>query len=330
MSATVSAWRRRWSRLDRRLAARARACGRGGVALHQFVCFGLKQASACLFGGLMLALLFASWRWYPQHAPLARYDFVTLAALGIQAGLLATRLESRGEAAIILLFHGVGTLMEVFKTTVGSWSYPEPALLKIGGVPLFSGFMYACVGSYIARAWRLFDFHFTRHPPLPATIVLAVAIYANFFAHHYVADLRWLLFCGVAVLFGRTRVHYRVRRSWLRMPLMLGFVLVALFIWLAENAGTFSHAWLYPAQRHAWTVVPASKLGAWLLLMIISYVMVSTLHRQRLRALPPQQSRPDPSEVATIADGRCQKEPAPGAPFGGKIGRAMQLSRRTG
>jgi uncharacterized membrane protein YoaT (DUF817 family) len=33
-------------------------------------------------------------------------------------------------------------------------------------VPLFTGFMYAAIGSYIARCWRLFDFRFTRHPPL--------------------------------------------------------------------------------------------------------------------------------------------------------------------
>ena len=56
--------------------------------------------------------------------------------------------------------------MEVFKTSVGSWIYPEPSLLRIGGVPLFTGFMYAAIGSYIARCWRLFDFRFTHHPPL--------------------------------------------------------------------------------------------------------------------------------------------------------------------
>ena len=54
--------------------------------------------------------------------------------------------------------------MEIFKTSVGSWIYPEPSLLRIGGVPLFTGFMYAAIGSYIARCWRLFDFRFTRPP----------------------------------------------------------------------------------------------------------------------------------------------------------------------
>lgn len=265
--------------LDRRLARVARAHGRMAVFTHEFVCFGIKQASACLFGGLMVALLLATWRWYPADAPLARYDFLTLAALAIQLGLLLSKLETLAEARVILLFHIVGTLMELFKTSIGSWEYPEPSLLRLGGVPLFSGFMYASIGSYLARVWRLFDFRFTRHPPFRFTVVLAVAIYLNFFTHHYLPDFRALLFVSVAWLFGPCRVYFRVRRVHRRMPLLLGFSLVALFIWFAENVGTLSKAWLYPAQRGGWQMVPLGKLGAWLLLMVISYVMVSAANR---------------------------------------------------
>ena len=271
---------RRWSRLDCALARRAARCGHVGAFAYEFLCFGLKQASACLFGGLMVALLVGSWRWYPAHAPLARYDFLTLSALAIQLGLLACRLESREEAKVIVLFHVVGTAMELFKTAAGSWSYPEPSVLHLGGVPLFTGFMYGAVGSYIARAWRLFDFRFTRHPPFGGTVALAAAIYVNFFSHHWLPDARWLLFAALAWLFGPAWVHFRVRRRYRRMPLLLGFVLVALFIWLAENVGTYTHAWLYPAQRAGWRVVPLAKLGSWLLLMVISYVMVSAVHRR--------------------------------------------------
>ena len=267
-----------WRRWDRWAARSARRHGRLAAFAYEFLCFGLKQASACLFGGLMVALLVASWRWYPAQAALSRYDFLTLSAVAIQLGLLACRLESREEARVIVLFHAVGTVMELFKTAVGSWSYPGPSVLHLGGVPLFTGFMYAAVGSYIARAWRLFDFRFTRHPPLRAIVVLAVAIYANFFSHHYLPDARWLLFAALAVLFGPTWVHFRVRRVHRRMPLLLGFVLVALFIWLAENVGTYTHAWLYPAQRATWHPVPLAKLGSWLLLMSISYTMVAALH----------------------------------------------------
>ena len=72
--------------------------------------------------------------------------------------MLAFRLETWREARVILIFHVVGTVMELFKTSAGSWVYPEASLLHIGAVPLFSGFMYAAVGSYIARVWRIFDF----------------------------------------------------------------------------------------------------------------------------------------------------------------------------
>lgn len=267
--------------LDERVGRWAHARGRGAVALHEFFCFGVKQASACLFGGSMVLLLGLTWAFYPSHAALARYDLLTLAALAIQCILIATRLETTEEARVILLFHLVGTAMEVFKTSVGSWIYPEPSVLHIGGVPLFSGFMYASVGSYIARAWRLFDFRFTRHPPFAATACLAVAIYVNFFTHHFLPDMRCALFAAVALLFGRTWVYFRIRHAHRRMPLLLGFSLVALFIWFAENIGTFTAAWRYPMQHHGWHMVPFAKLGAWFLLMIISYVLVSAVAAPR-------------------------------------------------
>jgi uncharacterized membrane protein YoaT (DUF817 family) len=62
------------------------------------------------------------------------------------------------------------------------------------------------------------------------------------------------------------------------MPLLLGFFLVALFIWFAENIATFSNAWLYPDQKDGWSMVSPHKLVAWYLLMIISFVLVSLVH----------------------------------------------------
>lgn len=254
--------------------------GSKGLAwrLAEFLAFGLKQAWACLFGGAILALILASHLWYPADATLTRYDALTLAAIGMQLLLWRTGLETSAEARVIAVFHAVGTAMEVFKTAMGSWVYPEAAVLRIGGVPLFTGFMYAAVGSYIARAWRLFDLRFDHHPGLPALAVLALAIYANFFAHHYLPDARWLLFAWTAWLFRRTRVHYRVRTLDRRMPLLVGFLLIAVFIWIAENLGTFAGAWYYPNQRGGWSTVPLAKLGSWYLLMILSYALVAGLH----------------------------------------------------
>jgi uncharacterized membrane protein YoaT (DUF817 family) len=82
--------------------------------VFEFVSFGIKQGWACLFGGLMLAVLVVSFMLYPANAPLPRYDFVTLAALAIQAAMLATKLETWEEGRVIFAFHVVGTVMEIF------------------------------------------------------------------------------------------------------------------------------------------------------------------------------------------------------------------------
>ncbi len=247
--------------------------------------FGFKQGWACLFGGLMLALLLGTHLFYPAGAPIARYDFLAIAALLIQIGMLLFKLESLDEAKVILAFHVVGTVMEVFKTRIGSWEYREAGILRLGAVPLFSGFMYAAVGSYIARVWRIFDFLFAHYPRRGATIALGVAIYVNFFAHHWLPDMRIALFLLTALLFGRTWILYRPFRVHRRMPLLIGFLLVALFIWFAENIGTFAHAWSYPSQRHGWSMVSPAKLGAWYLLMIISFVLVSLIQKPRAARL---------------------------------------------
>lgn len=249
--------------------------------VFEFVAFGIKQAWACLFGGLMLALLLTTYLFYPADYPLARYDFLTLAALAIQVALIASRLESWEEAKVIAVFHIVGTVMEIFKTQAGSWVYPEESLLRIAGVPLFSGFMYAAVGSYLARVWRIFDFRFVYFPPLWLQGVLAAAVYINFFAHHYLADIRLALFAATVAIYGRCLVWFRPDEAHRPMPLVIGFVLVALFIWFAENIGTFARAWTYPGQEAGWHMVSLAKLGSWYLLMIISFVLVAAVQYRR-------------------------------------------------
>lgn len=251
--------------------------GRLADGLIEFLVFGLKQAWACLFGGLMLGMILLTTFWWPVDG-IDRYDIFFLAALAIQIGMLVFRLETPSEAKVILIFHIVGTGMELFKTAAGSWVYPEDALFRIGGVPLFSGFMYACVGSYMARIQRIFDIRFSNYPPVWATVLLALAIYVNFFSHHFVYDFRWLLFAGVIALYARSFMHYRVFRFRHRMPMLLAFLLVALFIWIAENIGTWSRAWIYPDQADGWSMVSLGKLGSWYLLMLISVVLVTLVH----------------------------------------------------
>lgn len=264
------------------------AANRLSAFLWEFFLFGFKQAWACLFGGTLLALVLLTRLYWPLDARLARYDFLFLAALALQVLLLVFRLETVREAMVILVFHVIGTLMELFKTHVGSWTYPETSFFHLGHVPLFSGFMYASVGSYLARTSRILDTRYTRYPSTALTAILAVLIYANFFLDHFI-DLRVPLFVLVAVAFGRTSVHYRPYQRFRRMPLLLGFGLVTLFIWAAENIGTFAAVWVYPHQRHGWQLVHAAKFGSWFLLMIISFILVSLVHSPRL---------PPPSELS--------------------------------
>ena len=251
---------------------------------YEFLLFGLKQAWACLFGGAMLALLLGTHFFWPENAPLARYDFLVIAAVGVQALMLATRLERWDEALVIFVFHVVGTIMEIFKTAQGSWIYPEANILRIGGVPLFSGFMYACVGSYIARIWRLFDVRFIAYPPVWTTWALATLAYVNFFTHHYMIDIRNGLFVFSALIFWRTWFVFTPDTKPRRMPMLVGALLVSLFIWFAENLGTFASAWVYPSQRDGWHLVPIQKMGAWYLLMLLSFVLVSAVHKPEAAA----------------------------------------------
>jgi uncharacterized membrane protein YoaT (DUF817 family) len=271
--------------------------------LLEFLVFGLKQARACIFAGSFLLLLMLSS--HIQIAGLYRYDLLFLGAVAIQLLLLLGRLESLREVAVLSLFHVLGTGLELFKTapTVASWSYPEPALLHIGTVPLYSGFMYAAIASYMMQAWRLFDLRLTRQPPSWLGLLLGALIYGNFFANHYIADQRWPLVIGVLALYGRCQVHFRVTNVERRMPLVLSFLLIGFFIWVAENIATYYGAWLYPAQLRHWAIVGPGKISSWALMVIISFLIVAGLQqrfRQGLR-LPapgstmPALSRPDAS-----------------------------------
>ena len=253
----------------------------GGHGLHravtEFLFFGIKEARACLFAGLFFLAVFAM----PHGGILGipRYDALLLFALLVQGWMLWARLETFDEFKAICLFHVVGFAMEVFKTSAGvhAWSYPGPGYTKVFGVPLFSGFMYAAVGSYIIQAWRLFDLRIRHHPQYWMAVLAAMAIYANFFTHHWIADLRWYLAALALGLYARTTVIFRPLDRDRRMPLLLAFVLIGFFLWLAENIATFYGIWRYPNQMGAWAQVHWGKWSSWSLLVIMTFTIVAGL-----------------------------------------------------
>ena len=254
--------------------------------LYEFWIFGLKQARACVFAGSFLGLLFLS-----NHiplGPLARYDFLFLAAIAIQIVLIWSGLETKKEAKIILLFHIIGFILEAYKThpAIGSWSYPEEGFFKILNVPLYSGFMYAAVGSYMSQSWKVLKLRLTNYPSYWFSIPTAAAIYLNFFTHHHplIPDIRWWLIALVLIVFANSRVYFTVLKKERWMPVSLSFLLIGFFIWVAENFASYWGAWKYPDQMQEWTFVSMGKISSWSLLVIISFIIVADLmHRRRTK-----------------------------------------------
>lgn len=244
--------------------------------------FGWQQTLACIFpGAIFLTLAFS--RIVPLPSWLGRYDFILLACLFFQWLMYAVRLETRDEIKVIAVFHLIGLALELYKTRMGSWGYPEPAWTKIAGVPLYSGFMYASVASYLCQAWRRLDVRLDKWPGPRVTAPLAVLVYANFFTHHFLPDARWLLTGAIFVVFRRTRVRYAVRGVEYAMPLALAFALIGFFVYVAENIATFFGAWQYPNQQGGWTLVHAAKISSWALLVIISFVIIAQLKHVKER-----------------------------------------------
>jgi uncharacterized membrane protein YoaT (DUF817 family) len=267
--------------IERALGDRARAHLPAWLA--EFTMFVLKQGWACLFGGLLLcAIITTKLIWQPDW-PLHRYDALFLFAIGTQALFLRYKLETWEEARVILLFHLTGTAMEWFKVYAGSWGYPEPGLFKILGVPLFSGFMYAAVGSYMARVIRIFDMRFAPYPPLWVTWGLAIAIYINFFAHHFLPDIRIALFAATVLIFARTRIWFCIHDADWWMPLPLAAFLSSLALWVAENIGTATGTWVYSGQSPA-HLVSFAKIGSWYLLLYVAFVTVTVVSRSAIHS----------------------------------------------
>lgn len=175
--------------------------------------------------------------------------------------------------------------MEIFKTSpeIGSWNYPDDeAIFMIFTVPLFVGFLYSAVGSYITRAWKIFRFSFDNFPRIFIVSILAILIYINFFTHHFIFDFRYILLSASFVIFWKTRINFIMIKTHRSMPLLLGFSLVTTFLYLAENIGTFAKILVYPSQKITWHIVPIGKYGSWFLLTIVSFAIISIIYKKSL------------------------------------------------
>lgn len=245
--------------------------------MREFLIFGVKQARAAIFAGTFFVVLFLS-NYIPLFG-LARYDFIFIMAVLIQFVLYYTKLETKDEVKVIFLFHIIGLVLELYKThpSIGSWSYPEDAFFKISTVPLYSGFMYAAIGSYISQSWKVMKLELVNYNHYFLSVILCIVIYVNFFTNHYIYDIRYFLIPAVFILFWKTKVLYIVTDKVRSMPLGVAFLLIAFFIWVAENISTYLGAWQYPDQVHVWNVVSTNKITSWFLMVIISFILVAYL-----------------------------------------------------
>jgi uncharacterized membrane protein YoaT (DUF817 family) len=241
--------------------------------VRQLLRFAWIEGQCCLFASLFFLGLGLA-----RLVPLAidPADALLIWCLAVTGVLWLVRWETGREVAVIFGFHLVGLALELFKVRQGSWSYPDLGVASIGGVPLYSGFMYAAVGSYVCQAWRRFSLRITGYRAW-ATAGVAVLIYLNFFTSHLVRDVRVPLALALLFVTRRTWVHFTVGRRRYAMPLALSFLLIGFFLWAAENAATFLRAWQYPSQQSVWTLVHAAKLGSWSLLVVVSVVLVAAV-----------------------------------------------------
>ncbi|HEY7487121.1 MAG TPA: DUF817 domain-containing protein [Streptosporangiaceae bacterium] len=233
--------------------------------------FALAEARCCVFAVALFAGLAIS---SVVPLPIPRYDALLIYAVAVAAGSWLLKLETAQEVAVIAGFHMIGLLFELIKVRLGSWSYPEHAYTKVGGVPLYSGFLYAAVGSYVCRAWRIFDLRLAGYRPVPTALV-ATAIYVNFVTQHWFVDLRIPLAIALVAATWGTVVHFTVGTHRYRMPLALSLTLIGFFLWVAENIATYFGAWRYPYQAETWRLVHPSKFGAWALLVSVTFVLVA-------------------------------------------------------
>jgi uncharacterized membrane protein YoaT (DUF817 family) len=248
------------------------------LIIRSSVSFVLKQLVSCLFPITIFLMLALS---KEVHLPfLHRYDALFLGCLTVQAVMVWTGMESREELKVTACFHLIGLGLELFKVQMGSWSYPEEAWTKIGGVPLYSGFMYASVASYFCQAWKRLRVRLEGWPGNNLAIAAGCAIYFNFFTHHFFLDFRWIIALLLVVLFHRTHVEFSVGTFRCRMPLILSFLLTGFMIWVAENIATFLGAWQYPHQRMSWDMVDPGKISSWCLLVIVIFILTVRFKHQ--------------------------------------------------
>ena len=246
--------------------------------IKELALFTIKQAKSCIFPVSIFSVLFISNFWVPNF--LHRYDFILLCLVIIQTIFILLKQETKQELLVIFSFHFFGLFFEIFKVNQGVWSYPEDAIFKIFQVPVYSGFMYAAVATYVIHAWKNLKLQLLNWPQTKYVLVISSIIYLNFFTNHYIYDFRWVIIVAIIFLFKKTSFNFQVGEKVRNISASLSFLLISFFIWMAENISTLLKAWQYPHQSDAWSVVDIRIISSWFLLVIFVVTLTITLSQK--------------------------------------------------
>lgn len=238
----------------------------------EFICFGLKQVIGITFGlSLVLGFIITTGSNY-------RYDILFIYALFIQYLLFKIKFEKKRDILVVTIFHLIGLSMELIEVSInGSWSYNSTGIFYIASVPIFTGFMYASVGSYMAKEFKLLNLKLENMPSSKFLIIFSIAIYANFILNNHIYDFRYWLIIIMIIVYSRANLYFTPVQKEYKFNLPLAFLLIGFFIWIAENISTYLGIWTYPNQVPVWHFVHLSKISSWMLLSIVSFNLVYLL-----------------------------------------------------
>ncbi len=242
-----------------------------------FINFIVKQLKSVTFGFTILSLIIITNYFNPTS--FYRFDLLLFVVIAIQTLMIFFKLETKKELLAITMFHILGVLMEIVKVNFHHmWSYNEPAIFMIMGVPIFSGFMYASVGSYIVQSIKNLKLNLLNYPSKYWVITLAFLIYLNFLINKLFFDFRILILVFLLVLFYKTYFIFELRKKLFKMHFLLSFFLISIFIWFAENIATYFKIWHYASQKTAWHVVDPLIISSWFMLAILSFIIANEIN----------------------------------------------------
>jgi uncharacterized membrane protein YoaT (DUF817 family) len=267
--------------LDGALARRARDRRAAALSLAtRLLRFGRTLAVSAVFPAVIFATLALTK--HLDFGPVPRYDALFIAFVLLQLALILAKFEDWHDARIAVSFHLVGLGLELYKVNVGAWTYPEEAFTKIHNVPLYSGFMYGSVAAFLSQLWKRMRFSLIHWPAPFAVALVGMGIYLHYFVSGYGAGMRSLLMLATGWLFARSRLEYSNSGERRSIPVLFVFSALGLFVWIAENLATYLGAWAYPYQLEHWQMVTLSKINAWFLLGIVSFILLAEQVRLRV------------------------------------------------